>query len=403
MNSKQGKKREQILKYKLIYTILILLVYLLGKNLPLYKIDISAYLHKTVDAESLLLQTISGDINQCSLFALGILPYMIGTMIVQIALVFRSKEVRSKISHAKIQRVSLVVMLIFAIVQASIKVQDLQFQVTGDELLLAKGISVLEMVTGAMIIMWMISGNKRYGIGGQTAIVYVNIIDGILLTLKGHSVEELMIPLCIAIVVMFIVIIMENTELRIPVQRISIHNIYADKNYFAIKLNPIGIMPAMFSMAFFMLPQLLIALFIWIFPENSNLLWCQDNMSLDRPFGIAVYILILYTLTIGFSRVFVNPGDITEQFLKSGDSIQNIHAGKDTKRYLSRTINRLSLLSATVMSICLGIPMVLQLTGGVESSLVTFPSSIMMLTGMFCNLYREVMAIKDLEAYEPFI
>lgn len=135
--------------------------------------------------------------------------------------------------------------------------------------------------------MWLTSRNKKYGIGGQTALIYLNILDGILTT----------------------------------VQRISIHNIYADKNYMAIKLNPIGVMPAMFSMAFFMVSQLLISLFIMVFPENAGLLWVEENMVLTKPLGIAVYVIILYTLTVGFSRVFLNPKDITEQFFKSGDSI----------------------------------------------------------------------------------
>lgn len=400
---KQGKEREHIFEYKLIYTILILALYVLGKNLPLYMIDISVYLQKTVNAESLLVQTISGDIYQCSVFALGIFPYMIGTIVVQIALAFRSKEVRSRISQTKIQKASLVVMIIVAIIQASIRVQELHFRATGDMLMLVQCIAVIEMIAGAVIIMWLISGNKRYGIGGQTAIVYINILDGIIIMLRGQKMDELIMPLIISLILMVVVIIMENTEVRIPVQRISIHNIYADKNYFAIKLNPIGVMPIMFSTACYMLPQLVINLLMWLFPESAEVLWWKENLTLSNPLGIAVYIVIIYMLTIGFSRVFVNPREITEQFLKSGDSIQNIHAGTDTKKYLSRMINGISILSATVMSVSIGVPLVLQLTGDVKSTLITLPSSVMMLTGLFCNFYREVKAIKDLEAYQPFI
>ena len=198
-------------------------------------------------------------------------------------------------------------------------------------------------------------------------------------------------------------VIMENTEKRIPVQRISIHNIYADKNYLAIKLNPIGVMPAMFSMACFLLVQLCVSVFGWFIMDNEVLLWCQENISLTKPLGIAVYIFILYCLTIGFSRVFINPEELTEQFLKSGDSLQDLHAGRDTKKYLSGVIFRLSLLSAFVMSVCLCVPFALQFVGKWENTFLTLPSSIMMLTGVWCNLYREILAIRDLEAYRPFI
>lgn len=395
--------KESITKYKLLYTALILLIYLIGKGLPLYRIDISMYLQRSIDAEAVLLQTISGDIYQCSVFALGISPFMISSIMVQVLMAFRSSEARSKISPKKMNRLSLVLMVIIAVVQAFLKVQELQFAVPKEQLLYTQGIAGIQMIAGALVIRLLSSGNERYGIGGQSAIIYVNIMDGILVMVKGKGVQEILVPLLISLVVMFIMLIMENTEKRIPVQRISIHNIYADKNYLAIKLNPIGVMPAMFSMAFFMIPQLILSLLLWCFPENAGLIQWQTKLTLAEPVGIAVYIGILYLLTIGFSRVFVNPREMTEQFLKSGDSILNIHAGKDTKRYLSGVITRLSIYSATVMSICLGVPLVLQLMGVIESSLATLPSSVMMLTGIWCNLYREFMAVRDIEAYRPFI
>lgn len=399
----QSKKKENILRYKLIYTVLILLVYLLGKSLPLYMVDLSAYVHTDLNAEDLLVQSISGDIYQCSLFALGISPYMIASVIVQMISSFKRSDFKAKVSPKKMNRMTLALTLMLAMFQAFVQVQNLQFRVVGDMLILAQIVAVFEMIAGAMIILWLSSRNKQYGIGGQSALIFVNIIDGIFATLSGHEIKNLAVSFAVSLIVMVVMIIMENAEKRIPVQRISIHNIYADKNYLAIKLNPIGVMPAMFSTAFFMVPQLLLTGLNWIFPKNTYIIWWQENMTLSQPLGIAVYIVILYGLTIGFSRVFVNPREITEQFLKSGDSILNLHAGRDTKKYLSRTINRISFLSATVMSLCLGVPMILQLVGNFDNMLVTLPSSIMMLTGIWCNLYREIVAIKDLEAYKPFI
>ncbi len=400
---KQAHKGEKILIYKFIYTALILCVYILGKGLPLYGIDLSAYLHKTMDAEGLLLQTISGDVLQCSVFALGVSPYMISSMVAQIISAFRSPESKAKISPVKMNRISLALALLIAVAQAFLRVMELKFSVTGAMLLQARIIAGIEMVAGAMIIIWLCSRNKKYGIGGQTALIYVNILDGIFATISNGDIKKLAIPLLISAVVILVMVFMENAEMRIPVQRISIHNIYADKNYLAIKFNPIGVMPAMFSMAFFMVPQMIITALLFLDPFNKDFWWWHQNMSLNKPLGIGVYIAALYILTLGFSRVFVNPKELTEQFLKSGDSLRGIHAGKDTRKYISRVITRLGLLSATVMSICLGIPMLLQLQGYIDSAYVMLPSSIMMMTGIWCNLHREVQAVKDLEEYKPFI
>ena len=233
--------------------------------------------------------------------------------------------------------------------------------------------------------------------------IFVNIMDGIAVLLTKCSPESLVIPLVVSLIVVTLMVILENSEKRIPLQRISIHNIYADKNYLAIKLNPIGVMPVMFSTAFFMLPQLLVNGLAWLFPGQETILWWQENLVLSKPLGVAVYIAVLYGLTIGFSRVFLNPSEITEQFLKSGDSLVGIHAGRDTKRYLSRNITRISLFSATALSLCLSVPMVMRLNGYMDESLTALPTSIMMLTGIWSNLYRETLAIRDMDAYEPFI
>ena len=399
----QTKKKEHVYLEKILYTFLILLVYIVGKSLPLYGIDLSAYASRQIEAEDLLVQTISGDLYQCSLFALGISPYMISSIIIQMASAFRSEDARKRISPKKKNRITLFVTFCIAIVQAVLHVYDLQFNVSSNMLKMTQLVAVIEMITGVVVIIWLSTRNRKYGIGGQTVLILVNIIDGIKATLLGYELQELILPLVVAIVGMVIMLFMENTEKRIPLQRISIHNIYADKNYLAIKMNPIGVMPAMFSTAFFMLPQLVIAGLLWFFPENRDILWWQDNMSLARPLGMIAYILILYCLTIGFSVVFINPKDITEQYLKSGDSFVNIHAGRDTRRYLIGVIGRISVLSATVMSFCLGVPLYLQYRGDIESSLVMFPSSVMMLTGIWCNLYRECEAVKNLEAYKPFI
>lgn len=391
------------MKYKLLYTVLILFVYFLGKSLPLYQIDLDSYIHRVVNAESLLLQTITGDMLQCSVFALGISPIMLASILVQVGYSMQKPESKAKNSPKKKYHITLGLTMGFAIVQAIAHVESLQFKVTGQALIVAQVIATIELITGVMIILWLTTRNKAYGIGGQSALIFMNILEGVFATIKNQSIQNLVIPILISILMIAVMLIMENSEKRIPVQRISIHNIYADKNYMAIKLNPIGVMPAMFSTACFLLPQIVVKLLAWIMPENSSMLWLQENMTLTKPLGIAIFVVILYVLTIGLSRVFLNPKEITEQYLKSGDSIVNLHAGRDTRKYLSRTINRMSFLSATVMGICLTMPLILQMTGTMDTTLSSLPSSVMMLTGIWCNLYREGVAIRNLEAYKPFI
>lgn len=398
---RKSKENESILKYKLAYSAIILLAYIVGKNVPLYALDVSAYRNTYFNVEDLIIQSISGDAYRSSVFALGIFPSMISGFLVQIVMAIRSLFTKSGISPGKSRRATVIVTILISVFQAVVQVPDIKFAAAGRELRIVQAIAVMEMVTGALIIMWMADRNGRFGVSGRMVFITVNILERISSTLITHTLRSLAFPLMISAVMMLIMLIMENTEKRIPVQRISIHNIYADKNYMALKLNPVGIMPIMFSTAVFMLPKLVVTLLASYYPHHQGILWWQENLSLTKPFGIFIYVVCEYLLTIGFALIMLNPKDISERFLKSGDSIVNLHAGRDTKRYLQGVVWRLSLFSATVMGVCIVTPMILQMQGEMDSTLATLPTSMMMLIGFSCNMYREIITYWNYDSCRP--
>lgn len=395
------ESKESVLKYKLAYSGIILFVYLIGKNIPLYALDFSAYRENYFNVEELLLQSISGDAFRSSVFALGIFPSMISGFIVQIFMAVRGLFTKSGISPGKSRRMTVAVTLGIASFQALTQVREIKFTASAQELPLVQAIAAAEMVTGAILIMWMSDRNSRFGVSGRMVFITVNILERITGILFRQTLDRLAVPLMISAVMMLIMLIMENTEKRIPVQRISIHNIYADKNYMAIKLNPAGMMPMMFAAAVFMLPKLIVSLLISFYPHHQGILWWQENLSLTKPFGILIYIVCEYLLTILFAMLMLNPKDISERFLKSGDSIVDLHAGRDTRRYLRGGVWRLSLIGATVMGGCIVTPMLLQAYGGMDSTLAALPTSMMMLIGFSCNMYRECVTYRNYDSCRP--
>ena len=393
--------KENVVKYKLLYSALIFLIYIVGKNIPLYCIDISAYRNTSFSADELFFQTIGGDVYKSSVFALGIFPSMIAGLVVMIGSSVRRLFTKEGISPKKNQHITAGVTLAIAVFQAVTQVTELKFSVEEEMLPVVWTIAVIEMVTGALLIMWMGNRNAKYGVGGKTVFMLVNVLERITTTTFTHSLSSLKIPLLISAAMMFTMLVMENTEKRIPVQRISIHNIYADKNYMAIKLNPVGIMPIMFTSAVFMLPKLIVSLLLLLYPQHQGILWWQDNLSLTKPFGIFIYIVCEYLLTFGFAIMMLGPKDISESFLKSGDSIVDLHAGRDTRRYLRGVIGRISFFSATVMGVCVAVPLIMQWNGVNDSALTTLPTSLMMLTGFSCNINRELESLWAYDSCRP--
>ncbi len=378
--------------------------YLTGRELPLYGVDLVAYDTFRDHTADLIMQTIGGDRYKTSLLALGISPFMFSTLIVQMIVSVKSAGSKSHTSPKKVTKATLLLMLIWASVSAYFTTQSTLYIYDGGiELILAKVISGIEMVTGAFVILWLATRNSKYGVGGQTVLIYVNILDSVVNTVESVEFKELELIGIISIIALVATIFFENTEYRIPMQRISIHSIFSDKNYIPIKLNPIGMMPVMFSSAFFMIPVYICSALTMIFPDNKDFAWAKENMDTSHLLGIVVYVITLYLITVIFSFVFISPKTLAESLQKSGDSITGLKAGRKTRRFISKRVFIIALFSATFMSLFIALPLYLQLQGLVPISVMSLPSIMIAMASINCNLYREFKAIKDYDAYIPFI
>ncbi len=382
---------------------MMMLVYMIGRNIPLYGVDVAAYQNIDIDAQSILLQAISGDMKNCSIFIIGLWPYMLASMLAILIVAFVSLDHTRKISPKKINIWTVALMMIIAAIQAYHKTQTLIYKVSGDALIFNKIIVFIQLIAGMLIVVYMCDRATKYGIGGKVSVFMVNIVGGMMTMFYGQPLEKLIVPVVIGVVEVAVMIVLETTEKRIAVQRVSINNIYADKNYIAYKLNPVGATPLMFASAAFLLPQFLCSGLHYLYPDNIRIQWWMDNMRLTAPLGIVIYMIIIFVLTILFSMIMLSPGKTSEELLKSGDSIMDIYAGKPTKKYLIGTVLRFSIYSSIIICICQGGPLFLQFSGYVDPSLAMLPCSIMMITGLWISLYRESEVYHNMDQYHPFI
>lgn len=401
---KEKRQKEHVLLYKILYSLIIMLVYMIGRNIPLYGIDLKAYEDVSVDAQSILLQALSGDMKNCSLFILGLWPYMIASILAVLLVAIISLDSSRKISPRKLNIWTLFFMMVIAFIQAYQKVQTFVYKdMHAQMLLITKVIVFIQLIAGMLIVVYMCDRTTKYGIGGRMSVFMINIVDGMMNMFAGQKADRLILPVIIGVVEIAIMIIIETTEKRIAVQRVSINNIYADKNYIAYKLNPVGATPLMFASAAFLLPQFMCNGLHYLFPDNADIQWWMDNMRLTSVLGIVVYMVIICLLTIIFSMVMLSPGRTADDLLKSGDSIQDIYAGKPTKRYLISTVLSFSVISSIIICICQGGPLFLQFGGYVDASLAMLPCSVMMTTGLWISLYREAEVYRNMDRYHTFI
>ncbi|MBE5891606.1 MAG: preprotein translocase subunit SecY [Lachnospiraceae bacterium] len=397
------KSKEHVFFYKILFTILFLIIYMIGRDLPLYGVDITAYSETKLDAQSVFLQSLSGDFNNYSVFILGMWPYMIASIIASVYMLIRNSDKTVKVSPKKTGHLTMLILMIIGCIQAWNKTNSLVYKTLDEPLIFTKCITFMEIIAGMLIVVMLCNRNQKYGIGGRMAVFLVNIVGGMCSMIVKSQPKDLILPVAIGLLEIPIMLILETTEKRIPVQRVSIHNIYADKNYLAYKLNPVGIMPVMFASAVFMLPVFLCSLLANTFPTNTTIAYVKSQMTMTRPIGIIVYLAIIWLLEISFAFLTINPKKTAEGLLKSGDSILNVYAGEQTKKYLVGTILRFSIYSCTILTICMGLPLLLSLKGYIANEVVMLPSSIMMTTGLWISYYREARVYRNIDKYKPLV
>lgn len=397
------KAKEHILLYKILYSLMIMFVYMIGRNIPLYGVDVEAYRDVDINAQSIIIQAVSGDMKNCSIFILGLWPYMLASMLIVLVVAIATLDKTRRISPKKVNIWTVTLMLIIGILQAYERVQNYIYKVDGTALIQAKTIAFVELIAGMLIVVYLGDRATKYGICGKTSVFLVNIVDGMMTMLVGQPFRKLWLIIVIGIIEIAVMLVLENTEKRIAVQRVSIHNIHADKDYIAYKMNPVGVTPMMFASAAFILPQSVFGLLNKMFPESGTIEWIYHRMNLTSVLGVWVYIAIIVILTIAFSFIMLTPGKTAEDLLKSGDSILGVYAGRETKRYLQGCVLSFSLISSVVIGICVGVPLFLQFGGYINSKLAMFPCSIMMFTGIWISFGREAEVYRNMDRYEPFI
>ena len=393
------KEKTHLVRNRCLFSIVIIVIYFVCHRIPLNGIDMSAYDNLGLDLGAVLSLAVNGSSKQCYVMSLGISPYITASLVISILFAMRSKEARARTSPKAMNYWITALTFIVTLIQSVFYALNLKYV---DRNVMSVLLAILELMAGASIAQYLLMKNKKYGVGGFAPIILVNMTETLIGTLMKSSVDALKIPFGISFVMVIIMIFMEMHEKKIPLQRVSVHNVHADKNYLAIKYNPVGFMALMFGSAIFMIPQLIVAL-IHHYHKSEIINFLFKNLNMSTVFGMRVYVVMMFLFTVLLSLLFVNPKDLSDDLIQGGDCIENIPAGKPTRRYIRKWVLFFSCLSGLIMCGCLSLCMYLQYKGIVDATVAMLPTTFMMLSGFVCSIYLEIRAYRDFDSYKPFI
>ncbi len=404
-------KRTSVLKSKLQITFLLTMVYLLGRNIPVPGVvqQVDEAIPSGIQP---FINGLLGTQTLTSIFALGLMPWMTASIIVQLFHTATDHS-KSKTSANQLARTTALLTLVIAIVQATIRVADMDVYLIMPRLVLIRAFVITVLVAGSMLVSWIAHENQKLGLGGPTFIILVNILSEarkvvlqfIYVTFTspdGDVRRKITIAMICGLIVIFAAILLEKAELRIAVKRIMIDNLYSD-DYIAIRMNPAGSMPIMYVMSFFALPYYICTLLQYFFPENMFLSYSKESLNTGNAVGIFIFTLMLWGLTFALSFLYINPKNITEQLEQYGDYIEGYYPGKETETMLRRHIVFAGVAGSFCMSVIIVGPMIYKMVTGSTDQIYQFPMTLFIMTGILLNIFDEVIVIRNVEHYKPFL
>ena len=424
------------LKKKLLFTLLIIVLYRLGANIPVPYVDPNIFEQTSAQfAGSILyfLNMLSGEaLAKATLFALGVSPYITSSIVMQLltiaipALERLSKdgeEGKKKIT-AITRMVTVALALITSIGYAGYLDVNGFLAVQGGAKFFHYMVIVACYCAGAALVMWLAEKINESGIGnGISMILFANIIAGAWSTILsiwetaayGTFHIAIRIVLAVFVVLMFlgmmiVIVRMSDAERRIPIQyakRVVGRKMYGGQNTnLPLKVNMSGVMPIIFANSIVAIPATITS-----FMSN------QDNWFVkfvNNWFNYATwpYVIVFLVLLIAFAYFYVaisfNPVEVANNIKNNGGAIPGIRSGRPTIEFVKKVLNRITLVGALLVAFIAVFPMMLNIIAGYFGStaflsLAFSGSSMMIVVGVALETVRELEAQMSLRNYKGFL
>ena len=411
------------LRKKLMFTVLMLLIYRLCSVIPVPFIDaaqLASYFESTLSNTILgLYDAMSGSaFSTATVLALGIQPYINASIIIQLltiaipALERMAKE-EGEAGKKKIERITryttiaLGLLLGFAYytMMRNYESQGLTL-ITGEGILPAIVI-ILAFAAGSCFVMWMGEQITEFGIGnGISMILFANIISGLpgmLSKLLGMTWwHAVIVVIGMAALVIFIVFI-NDAERRIPIQyakRVVGRKIYGGQNTnLPIKVSMSGVMPVIFASSICSIPATVCA----FVPGWTEGWWYENVWSSNSWVYFAFYVLMIFFFSWFYSTIQYDPVEISNNLKNNGGFIPGFRPGKPTAEFIQKVINKIVIFGAVYLAIVAGLPIAAGNLLDTVKNLAIGGTSVIIVVGVALETVKALEAQMLMRHYKGFL
>jgi preprotein translocase subunit SecY len=426
------------LRRKIAFTLGIIAIYRLGAHVPSPFVDfpnVQSCLAQSSGTEGLLslVNLFSGGaLLQLSIFALGVMPYITATIIVQLLRVviphFEALYKEGQAGQAKLTQYTRYLTIALALLQSTTLVTVARsgqlFGTTGipecenlltNDVWWAQLLMIITMTAGTGLIMWFAELVTEKGIGnGMSILIFTSIAAAFPVSMwaiwQSRGFEVFLLVLAVGIVVVALVVFVEQSQRRIPVQyakRMVGRRTYGGTNtYIPIKVNMAGVVPVIFASSLLYIPAL-IAQFNQ--PQAGEtapdwVVWITNYLTKgDHPLYMLLYFLLIVGFTYFYVAITFNPVEVADNMKKYGGFIPGIRAGRPTAEYLDYVLTRITLPGSIYLGLIALLPLIALATVGANQNFPFGGASILIIVGVGLETVKQIDAQLQQRHYEGLL
>ncbi|QBP39810.1 MULTISPECIES: preprotein translocase subunit SecY [Paenisporosarcina] len=420
--------RVEDIRNKILFTLLMLIIFRIGTFIPVPNVD--AQVLQATDQFSLIgfLNTFGGGaLANFSILAMGIMPYITASIIVQLLQMdvvpkFTEWAKQGEVGRRKLAQFTRYFTIGLAFIQAIAMSYGFN-QMYGGTLILQEGVSTyiviaIVLTAGTAFLLWLSEQITAKGVGnGISIIIFAGIVAAIPSAANQIYAQQIdgagddlfirigiMVLLVLAIIAVTVGVIYVQQALRkIPIQyakRVSGPGTTGgQQTHLPLKVNAAGVIPVIFAVAFIITPQTLST----FFGENNVTTFIQNTFDYSKPVGMLIYVALIMAFTYFYAFIQVNPENVADNLKKQGAYIPGIRPGKNTQDYLTTVLYRLTFVGAIFLALVAIMPILFINFAGLPASAQIGGTSLLIVVGVALETMKQLEAQLVKRHYKGFM
>ena len=413
------------LRKKILFTLMIFVVYRIGSYIPVPTINTSV-LEASAQTPMLgFFDTLSGGaLKRFSLFAMSISPYITASIVIQllqmdVVPILSEWAKEGETGKRKLNQLTRYVTLVLAFVQAI--AMSIGFDLGYQGILLESHSVItylyiaLTMTAGTAVMIFLADQITSKGIGNGTSMIIVagilsrvpymlnDLYTKYLVNITVSNVLAFISVLALLALTIIAVIYLQSATRKLPIQYANRHNsaqLSGRKDSFIpLKLNSAGVIPVIFAASLVSLPLTVVN----FLPESGVTNVIKAIFNYQQPIGFILYVVLIVAFTYFYAFVQVSPEKVAENLKKQGSYIPGVRPGVDTEEYLSKVLSRITFIGAIYLVVIAGLPIVFGAITNLPSSVEIGGTSLLIVVGVAIETAKQIQTKTMDQKYKGFI